>query len=191
MIKITLKMVLMLGIIAVLVVGISGCTNPVQTAQNTVSPSNKAVELANALLTNIKNNPGENSTVVSSNVVENGSDAARMSATIENTTYNSFYPNGTITTYTYNITQFSSTDDAAKFYNEQSVGFTQNDTGVNAPGPTDMVSPYKTVMAHDAAVKHLAVKINSISIFPLSVGASWIVQTDEFVTGGTMTATAK
>ena len=191
MTKITFKMVLMLGVVAVLVVGICGCTNPVQTAQNTGSSSNKAVDLANAYLTNIKNNPGENSTVVSSNVVQNGSDAARISVTIENTTYNSFYPNGTIMTFALNITQFSSTDSASKFYNEQSAGFTQDDKNVSVPGPTDMVSPYKTVMGHDAAVKHAAAKINTISLSPLSVGASFIVQTDEFVTWGTFTATAK
>lgn len=91
----------------------------------------------------------------------------------------------------YNITQFSSTDDAAKFYNEQSVGFTQNDANVSVPGPTDMVSPYKTLMGHDPVVKHIAAKINSLSFVPLSVGASLIVQTDEFVTWGTFTVTAK
>ena len=190
MTKDTLKKVLVLCVLAGLIVGVCGCTNPVQTAQNAVSPSNKAVDYGNAFVNVIKQNPGENSVITSSSVVANGSDAALMSVTIQNNTHNasSLWPNGTTTTFALNIKQFSSTDDASSFYAKQSFGLSTEPAKNVSEGQTNVVSPYKTVTSNDPTT----VKASSgdITFNWISAGVTLVTQTNEFVVYGTMSITA-
>jgi|GEM_PF-1568062 hypothetical protein len=112
MTKITIKMVLMLSVVAVLVVGICGCTsvsNPLAT-----SSDNRAVDYGNAFVKLLKAEPG-NQTVTDSKVVANGSDAAQLTVVMENRTVNKtsiLWQNGTRTTMSFNIKSCGSTDAA-------------------------------------------------------------------------------
>jgi len=190
MTKDTLKMVLVLCVLAGLVVGVCGCTNPVQTAQNAVSPSNKAIDYGNAFVNIVKADPGENSVVTSSSVVANGSDAALMTIVLTNNTHNSsslIWQNGTVDTYAFNIKQFSSTDEATTLYNTQSFGLTPQPASNVTSGQTNVASPYKAVTGHTATTINAAMKLESFNF--VSASADFVAQTNEFVIYGTISVT--
>jgi len=186
MAKITLKMVLMLGVLAVLIVSVAGCTSNVAnnaTSSNTPGTNTPmAVTYANNYLTHLKSTLEPNNTIPSSNVVQNGSDAAQLTFTLKNTTPNSIWANGTATTMAFNIKQFPSVDAATAFYNSQSFGYTimTNDSLKGTGVPQGVV--YAQTMGHNATLIHGATKIGSISF--LQVTGSTIVQQDEFVVWG-------
>jgi hypothetical protein len=190
MTKDTLKMVLVLCVLAGFVISVCGCTNPLQTAQNAVSPSNKAIDYGNAFVNYIKADPGENCVVTSSSVVANGSDAARMSVTIQNNTHNSssIWSNGTTSTIAFNIKHFSSTDAATSFYQDQSFGLTPQQAKNVSQGQTNLVSPYKQVTGNDPTVVNAA--MGGVTFNWVSAGATIVAQTNEFVTYGTISVTA-
>jgi hypothetical protein len=189
MTKDTLKMVLVLCVLTGLVVGVCGCTNPVQTAQNAVSPSNKAIDYGNAFVNNEKQNPGENCTVTSSSVVANGSDAALMTVAVKNSTHDptSLWRNGTTDTFAFNIKQFSSTDEATTFYNTQSFGLTPQPASNVSSGQTNVVNPYEAVTGHNATTINAAMKLESFNF--ISASADLVTQTNEFVIYGTISVT--
>jgi len=185
--KIALKMVLVLCIFAVLIVGICGCTHPVQTAPNAVSPSNKAVDYGNAFVNVVKQNAGENASVTSSSVVATGSDAALMTIILKNTTHDSsrlIWQSGTVATYALNIKQFSSTDDASAFYGKQSFGLTPQHVKNASEGQTNVVSPYKTVTGNDPTTVNAAT--GGLSFNFVTASETFVAQTNEFVIYGTI-----
>jgi hypothetical protein len=185
-----LTKLLTIGVLVAFVVGVCGCTNPVQTAQNAVSPSNKAVDYGNAFVNVIKQNPGENSVITSSSVVANGSDAALMSVTIQNNTHNasSLWQNGSTETIAFNVKQFSSTDDASSFYAKQSFGLSAEPAKNVSEGQTNVVSPYKTVTGNDPTTVKAA--SGDITFNWISAGVTLVSQTNEFVIYGTISITA-
>lgn len=119
MTKITLKMVLMLRVLAALIVGMCGCTSQVSNPLTT-SNDNRAVDYANAYVKLLKAEPGQ--TMVDSKVIANGSDAARMTVVIENRTVNKkslIWQNGTKNTLSLNVKSCGSTDAATAFFDNQ------------------------------------------------------------------------
>jgi hypothetical protein len=187
MTKITLKMVLMLGILTVLVVGVAGCTSNTQNTSNGGGSSgtsqNLALTYANALTQPANSSLGPNETLVSSTVVANGSDGARLTETIKNTTPQSIWPNGTSTTLGVNIQYFSSTGEATSLYNNQSFGYApaSNFTYING------TSAYEQVMGHASSTSNQSSKLGNLSL--ASVQLNLVIQQGEFVTGGQATET--
>jgi hypothetical protein len=181
-----LMKLLTIGVLVGVVVGACGCTNPL------VSPHNQAVDFANTLLSNAKADPGKNSQIISSNVVANGTDGARLSVTISNDTKDnsSIWRNGTTEVIAFSIKKYTSTADATDAFNQVTFGYTQNDSALNNPAlTTNTVDVYKTVMGHTATTKHMATKIDVFNF--ISAEVSLAIQTDEFVTWGTVSVTGK
>jgi len=163
MTKSTLKMVLMLGTIAVLLVSVAGCTSP-----NSTSATNNAQAYAKAFATNF----GENQTVKQTTIVANGTDGAQVTLLTTN--------NGSSSTSAFNIRQFSSVADATAFYNAQSFGYVQ--VGSNANGTLDP-NVYSSVTGHNPTTNTGAVKLSGgLGSVPM------IFQQDEFVTWGTVSS---
>ena len=121
-----LMKLLTIGVLVAVVVGVCGCTNPVQTLQNAVTPTNKAFDYANALLTLTNQSLKRNQTLVSSKVIANGSDGARATYTIEDTSPNGLLANGSRTTVSASVKQYSSKDEATKAFDDASFGFTSS-----------------------------------------------------------------
>jgi hypothetical protein len=183
MIRITLKIVLMLGLLAVLIVSVAGCTSntanttPTPTQTQTGSTGNgstqyNAVTYANAYLNDNIKPAFLGQTIVSANVHENGSKGATISVVIQNTTeYN------ITTTISLNVQQFSSTNDATAAFNARSVGDT-----LSMPSSTAMENPasaaYKDTTGNAPTVSNSGYAINGEQI-------STITQQGEFVTWGT------
>ncbi|MGD0716773.1 MAG: hypothetical protein ABR979_01730 [Halobacteriota archaeon] len=187
MTKKTAKMVLILGILAVLIVGVAGCTSSTQNASSGSASSgnnqNLALAYANALTQPANIGLGPNETLVSSNVVANGSDGARLTETISNTTPQSLWANGTSTTLGINIQYFSSTGEATAFYNNQSFGYTptSNLTIINGS------SLYEQVMGHAPSISDGAYKLVNFNFASAQIDV--VVQRGEFVMWGEVTET--
>jgi hypothetical protein len=185
-IKMPLKKALLLLFIGALVL-VAGCTSNVAnnaTSSNTPGTNTPmAMTYANNYLTYLKSTLEPNNTIPSSNVVQNGSDAAQLTVTLKNTTPNGIWANGTATTMALNIKHYPSVDAATAFYNSQSFGYTTmtNDSLKGTGVPQGVV--YAQTMGHNATLIHGATKIGSSSSF-LQVTGSMIVQQDEFVVWG-------
>jgi hypothetical protein len=168
---------LTLCVLVGVVVGMCGCTSP-QVSNPLAPPTNRALDYGNALVKETKDNLKANQTITSSKVVENGSNGARASITIEDASKSGFW-NGTTTTESVSITAYGSTIDAKKAFDDASFGFT--------PGkPSDianMTKPgndtYKVAFGHSATVNNQAVKLNNLSF--VSMSASLVAQQDEIV----------
>ncbi|MGZ4943444.1 MAG: hypothetical protein ACXVIG_03615 [Halobacteriota archaeon] len=173
------KTVVTLSILVALAVAVSGCT--VQNPISTPTPTNKAVDYANAFVNNTRTDPGKNMTVVDAKVIANGTDGARITMTEKNSTKTAF-ANGSTTTSALNIKQFASTADATTFYDNISFGYTTENQTQQTPIKT--TSPYKQVMGHDPTVHAYSYKFDSLSF--ISAQASLAAQTDEFVLWGTI-----
>ena len=180
-----LKKALPLLFIGALVL-VAGCTSNVAnnaTSSNTPGTNTPmAVTYANNYLTYLKSTLESNNTIPSSNVVQNGSDAAQLTFTLKNTTPNGIWANGTATTMAFNIKQFPSVDAATAFYNSQSFGYTimTNDSLKGTGVPQGTI--YAQTTGHNPTLFHGATKMGSISF--LQVTGSTIVQQDEFVVWG-------
>jgi hypothetical protein len=153
------KAILILGVLAVLFVSVAGCTSPSST-----STTNNAQAYAKAFATDI----GENSTVIQTTIVANGSDGAQLTLILAH--------NGTTNTCAFNIQQFSSVASATAFYNSQSFGYAQVSNGKGTLYP----SVYSSVMGHNATINKAAATFSS------STNISYVFQQDEFVTWGTV-----
>jgi len=105
----------------VLVVGVSGCT----TTQNLITggQTSQVNTYVNAFVNSTKAEQGPGSTVTSSNVVANGSDAMQVTMTITNTMPTSIRSNGSTYTYALNVKQFDDANDASNFYNSTTFGY--------------------------------------------------------------------
>jgi hypothetical protein len=184
-----LMKLLTISVLVGVVVGMCGCTNPVQTVQNAVSPTNKALDYANALLNVTKNGLTRNQTLVSSKVVANGSDGARITMVIEDKTSNGFWANGTSTTESASVKQYSSKDEATKAFDDISFGYTP----AKASDIANMTKPandtYLKAFGHKATINNQAVKIDNLSF--LSISGSFVEQQDEIVTSINISALPK
>jgi hypothetical protein len=166
---------------------IAGCTSSTTSS----SGQNQATAYATAYVNdNIKNSLGVNDTIISTSVVENGTDGAILTVLTANTTKDMVSANGSTTKYVLNVKHFSSTDAATAFYNEQSFGYMQAASNGSYGGLGNMSQPfinprgaYYTVTGHNATVNSPAVKITSL--FPPTV--DYLLQQNEFVTWGTIT----
>jgi hypothetical protein len=184
MTKITIKMVLMLSVVAVLVVGICGCTsvsNPLAT-----SSDNRAVDYGNAFVKLLKAEPG-NQTVTDSKVVANGSDAAQLTVVMENRTVNKtsiLWQNGTRTTMSFNIKSCGSTDAATTFFNDQSFGMTPPNSSevANMTLPTN--DAYKAAFGTAATTNNEAAQFGTFNFIELSM--SMVMQQNDIVMYGTL-----
>jgi hypothetical protein len=173
------KLFSLIVVVSLLIVGVCGCTNPVQTVQNAVTPTNKALDYANAQLNLTKQDLKKNQTLVSSKVIANGSDGARLTYTVEDKTPNGFWANGTSTTASVSIKQYSSKDDATKAFDDVSFGYTPGKASdiANITKPTN--NTYLKAFGHNATINNEAVKIDNFSF--VSMSASVVEQQDEIV----------
>jgi hypothetical protein len=157
-----------LGLLAVLIVGVAGCTSSSQNASS-ASTTNNALAYAKGFATYL----GKNETVKQTTIVANGTDGAQLTLmtiyTINGTKYSA--------TSAFNIKQFSSVADATAFYNAQSFGYIQ--VSSNATATLDP-SVYSGVMGHNPTINNAAVNLSSLTNIPL------IYQQDEFVAWGTV-----
>jgi hypothetical protein len=171
---------LTIGVLVAVFAGVCGCTNPVQTVQNAVTPTNKALDYANALLALKNETLKPNETMVNSKVIANGSDGARVTYTVEDTTKNGLWANGTTLTVSGSVKQYSSKDEATKAFDDVSFGYTPG----NASDIADMKKPandtYLKAFGHTATINNQATRIDNFSLF--SVSASVAGQQDEIVT---------
>ncbi len=170
MTKTTVRMVLILGVLAVLIVSVAGCTSP--TNSNTITTTqqqSQAVAYANAFGSHIVNNNPNDTT--NYNAVANGTDAAQLTITSVNST--------STTTYALNVKQFSTTADATTFYNSSSFGY-------NPLVGAITTTPYTQVMGHTPTVNRASTQPQNNLGEPLNI----VMQADEFVVYGTLTITS-
>jgi hypothetical protein len=180
---------LTIGVLVAALVGVCGCTNPLQTVQNAVTPTNKAIDYANALLALTNETLKPNQTVVSSKVIANGSDGARVTYTIEDTSKGLLSANGTSTTISGSVRQYSSKDEATKAFDDVSFGYTP----VKASDIANITKPanntYLKAFGHNATINNEAAKIDNFSFVSMSL--SMVEQQDEIVTSLTVSITPK
>jgi len=183
MTKNTLKMVLILGLLAVLIVSVAGCTSSTSSSNTSTGNSqNLALAYANAILQPANLGLGTNGTLTGSNAFANGSDGAQLTATIKNTTPDGLWTNGTITTMALNVQHFSSVDEATAFYNNQSFGYTAGlNTTING------TSVYEQVMGHAPSVSTGSYKLASFNF--ASAQMDLAMQQGEFVMWGQVSVT--
>lgn len=184
MTKITLKMVLILCILAVLVVGMCGCVSSNNTT--TTSSDNRAVTYGNAFVKLLKAEPG-NQTVTESKVVANGSDAARLTVVMENRTVNKssiIWQNGTRITMSFNIKSSGSTDAATTFFNDQSFGMTPSNSSSTASMTLPTNDIYKAAFGTEATTNNEAGQLGSFNFVQFSM--SMALQQNDIVMYGTL-----
>lgn len=183
---ITAIIVLLLVVVSLLV---SGCTTSTQNTTNTTTSSqtSQVKAFSEALLNNVKKNLGPNETMVSSKIVENGTDSMRVTYTVANATPQGLInPNGTTSTLNVNIKQVPTKEDAAKFYDNVSFGYTvlnENELGTSPLQP-GIVDPYKEAMGNIATITNSSYKTENLS-FVMGQG-SIALQANEFVIWGQM-----
>jgi hypothetical protein len=180
---------LTIGVLVAVVTGVCGCTNPVQTVQNAVSPTNKAIDYANALIAITKDGLQRNQTLVSSKVIANGSDGARVTYTVEDTSKGLLWANGTSTTVSGSVRQYSSKDEATKAFDDVSFGYKP----VKASDIANITKPanntYLKAFGHNATINNEASKMDNLSFVSMSL--SMVEQQDEIVTSLTVSLTPK
>ena len=176
-----LKTILILSVLAIVGVGMAGCTSfQSNTTTNSAAQTSQVHAYADAYNSATeKSNPNAQTTV---NIVDNGTNAVRVSSTIVNHS-----TNGTNMTSTeaLNIKQFDNKDDATAFFNNVSFGYVRNDS--TAPSSNTKDDPYFIAMGHTPTIIRGAVKIDSLTF--VSASMSIAIQEDEFVTYGTISAT--
>ncbi len=180
MTRITLRKVLMLGVFAVLVVSVAGCTSST-TSSSTGSSQNLAVTYANAYLNDSIKTAYAGQAVTGVSVLANGSNGAQLTAAIPNAT-----DNITIT-IAVNIQQFPSVSAATTFFNSQSFGYTLGTPAAANESITNTASAaYQDTMGHAPTITNSAYKIESESVYMAQ--GDVIMQQNEFVTWGTFSA---
>jgi hypothetical protein len=187
-IKDTTKTAVALGVLAILLVSIAGCTST--TNQLTSGQALQVRDYADAFHNRVEAHLGPKETITTRNDTSNGTNAMRLQWTVDNSTRNTsnlFGQNGTTTSYSVNIQQFSSKEEATTFYNDVRVGYTTVSNASTPIKPEDNI--YKQVTGHDPSVTNAAWKLDSVT--PVTVQFSFIVQQDEFVTWGSASVLTK
>jgi hypothetical protein len=187
-IKDTMKTAVALGVLAILLVSIAGCTST--TNQLTSGQALQVRDYADAFHKRIEAHLGPKETITTWNDTSNGTNAMRLQWTVDNSTQNTsnlFGQNGTTTSYSVNIQQFSSKEEATTFYNDVRVGYTTVSNASTPIKPEDNI--YKQVTGRDPSVTNAAWKLDSVT--PVTAQFSFIVQQDEFVTWGSASVLTK
>lgn len=175
------KTALALGLLAVLIVSVAGCTSS-NTANSASSGStqNMAVVYANSVLNDSIKPAFSDVNMTQARVVANASDGARITATFLNSS------NNETATISMNVRQFSSVSDATTYFNNQSFGYT---LGMIANGPyvlNPASAAYSDATGHAPTVQNTAYKFGDVSFTEVNIG--FIMQQGEFITWGTETA---
>jgi hypothetical protein len=165
-------------VVLVMALSVAGC---IQT-QNASSGSLQVNAYANAFVNSTKANLGPGETLVSFNVVQNGSDAMQVTMTVTNTTPTSIWSNGSQYTYALNIKQFDTTNDASNFYNGTSFGYNQGNSASMSLSTTNV---YEQVMGHAPTMNRYSTQETSLSLLGGTINVA--IQQDEFVTYGAVT----
>jgi len=169
---ITAIAVLLLVVASLLV---AGCTT--STTSNTNQTPSASTATARDYAQNYLNvtisSLSKNETLANQKIVDNGTDTVMLSYAITNKTSQPIlYTNGFTTTFGLNVKRFSSVNEATKFYEQTSLGFTPYQPTLNA-------SIYKTTTGHNPTINNESRRLNSIT------QASIATQQDEFVVWGT------
>jgi len=169
-----MKIALVLSILVILSVGIAGCTS---NSTNNGAQISQAHAYADAYVNSTKEIiPNAQYEV---NIVDNGTDAVRLSMTIMNNTTNG--GSSTTSTEALNVKQFATKDDATAFFNNVSFGYMANDSLASAKPGTDA---YFITTGHNATTQRGAMQINSLTLVTTSVSVA--IQQNEFVIYGTV-----
>jgi predicted small secreted protein/urease beta subunit len=165
------KLLAIIALVMLASLSIAGCTSSTTNTSAGSRAQYNAVTYANAYLNDNIKPAFLGETIVSSKVLENGSNGATLSVVIHNTTsYN------ITTTVNLNIQQFSSVNDATTFFNNLSSGYT-----LGMPSSTAAENPasaaYQDTTGHAPTVSNSGYMINGEQI-------STITQQGEFVTWG-------
>jgi archaellin len=165
---------------AVFVAGCASIQNPTSGGQ-----TSKVKAFSDALVNTVKSNLGPNETMVSSKVVENGTDATRVTFIVQNTTpQGQVNPNGTTATLSADVKQFPTKEDATSFYDNVSFGHTnlnKNESGMTPLQPK-IVEPYEETMGHAPTIVNGSYKADNLSL--ANGQGSIALQGDEFVIWG-------
>ena len=167
-------------IVLVMALSVAGCTgiqNPLSGNQ-----TSQVNAYANAFVSSFKANLGPGESLVSSNVVQNGSDAVQVTLTVANTTPTSIWSNGSTDTYALNVKQFDNTNDASNFYNSTTFGYNPSASTNGAAS----ANAYQQVMGHAPTISRVASQTVSLSLFGESINLA--AQQGEFVIYGAATA---
>jgi uncharacterized protein YceK len=159
---------------------VSGCTtsNTSTTNQTTSASTATARDYAQNYLNVTISSLSKNETLANQKIVDNGTDTVMLSYAITNKTSQPIiYTNGFTTTFGLNVKLFSSVNEATKFYEQTSLGFTPYQPTLNA-------SIYKTTTGHNPTINNESRRLNSIT------QASIATQQDEFVTWGIASVTS-
>ena len=154
---------------------VSGCTT--STTSNTNQTPSASTATARDYAQNYLNvtisSLSKNETLANQKIVDNGTDTVMLSYAITNKTSQPIlYTNGFTTTFGLNVKRFSSVNEATRFYEQTSLGFTPYQPTLNA-------SIYKTTTGHNPTINNESRRLNSIT------QASIATQQDEFVVWGT------
>jgi len=167
-------------IVLVMALSVAGCTgiqNPLSGNQ-----TSQVNAYANAFVSSFKANLGPGESLVSSNVVQNGSDAVQVTLTVANTTPTSIWSNGSTDTYALNVKQFDNTNDASNLYNSTTFGYNPSASTNGAAS----ANAYQQVMGHAPTISRVASQTVSLSLFGESINLA--AQQGEFVIYGAATA---
>ena len=176
-----LTLVICATIVAAMIIGTCGCTSPATSSPSPSASSTQQTPTAQDYAQNYLNvtmpSLGVNETLENPKVIENGTDTALLSYAITNKTSQPIlYTNGFTTTYGFNVKRFSSVDEATKFYEQTSLGYTPYQPTLNA-------SIYKATTGNNPTINNESRRLNSIT------QASVATQQDEFVTWGIASVT--
>ncbi len=165
------KLLVIIVLVMVASLSVAGCTSSTTNSSVGSGTQYNAVKYANAYLNDNIKPAFLGETIVSSKVLENGSNGATLSVVIHNTT--SF---NITTTVNLNIQQFSNVNDATTFFNNMSSGYT-----LGMPSSTAAENPasaaYKDTAGKAPTVSNSGYEIKGEQI-------STITQQGEFVTWG-------
>jgi len=171
--------VVLLIVVASLLV--AGCINNSSNTPST-SPASQVKQYADAWHESIQNGLGPNETLTTWKERENGTDAIRLQWTVVNSTSSGLTTNGTTTSYSVNVKQFTSSASATDFYDDVSFGYVPA-TSVNATSIKPEDNIYKQVTGNNVTVVNGAWKLDSFTF--VSMQAGFAVQQNEFVLWGT------
>ena len=176
------KTIAVIGALTLLIVSMSGCTSQSPTTGGQTSQVLKYAEAWKSVIE--KNNTDKNVTLTFKTVA-NGTDAVRMTVTSVNKTKTSSYANGTTTTMSLNIKEFANKDDAKKFFDDVTFGYTAMTNSTLKAGVTESGdNPYVIAIGREPTMVDASWKIDSFTF--VTMGASLAIQQDEFVTYGTI-----
>src|SRR5450759_1710910 len=120
-----IKLVLVTAILVLFAAAMSGCTSSVPNL-SAPEQTSQVQKYAQAFVDQSTKQNTDRNVTLTSKIVENGTNAVRLTVTSVNKTKSAFYSNGSTTTESFNVILFASKADSEKFYNDISFGYTLN-----------------------------------------------------------------